>query len=85
MKVYLFFFFIGTVFSISCVKYITEKRKGSVFNFLVTKACSCPTGFEGIMSDFDSDSCMCFLKEDLTLCESDPKCETAASIGCRNK
>ena len=84
MKIYLLLFLIGMIFSFSCVKYITEKMEGSVSGIFI-KSCSCPTGFKGIMSDLDNDSCMCFLKEELSACNDDPKCETAASIGCREK
>ena len=84
MKAYLFLLLIGMIFSFDCVRYITEKMEGSVSG-LIFKSCSCPTGFLGIMSDLDNDSCMCFLREELRYCEDDPKCETAASIGCRNK
>ena len=84
MKTYLFLFLIGMAFSFSCVKYITEKMEGSVSGIFI-KSCSCPTGFEGIMSDLDSNSCMCFMKEELSECRSDSRCEVAASIGCREK
>ena len=84
MKAYLFLFLIGLVFSIDCVKYITEKKEGTVMNLLVTNKCVCPIFFTGIMSDLGS-SCTCFLSEDIAACEADSKCETAASIGCRKK
>ena len=84
MKAYLFLLLIGMTLSAMCVKYITEKMEGSVSG-LIFKSCSCPTGFKGIMSALDDDSCMCFLKEELALCESDPKCEIAPSIGCQEK
>ena len=83
MKIYLLLFLIGMTLSLGCVKYITEKMKGSVYG-IFSKSCSCPTGFKGIMSDLDN-SCMCFLKEELSECQANPKCETAASIGCREK
>ena len=84
MKAYLFLFLIGIVLSIDCVKYITTKREGTVSNLIVTKKCVCPIYFTGIMSDY-GDSCTCFLEEDIGRCESDAKCESAPSIGCRNK
>ena len=84
MKAYLFLFWIGIVFSIDCVKYITTKKEGTVSNLIVTSKCVCPIYFSGIMSDF-GDSCTCFLEDELSKCKADSKCETAASIGCRNK
>ena len=84
MKAYLFLFLIGIALSIDCVKYITTKKEGTVSNLLVTKKCVCQIYFRGIMSDY-GDSCTCFMDSELTQCENDPKCETAPSIGCRNK
>ena len=85
MKAYLFFLLIGLAFSFSCVKeYITTKEPGRASG-LIFHSCACPTGFKGIISDLDSSSCTCFLKEELSACQSDSRCEVAASIGCRNK
>ena len=84
MKAYLLLFLIGIVFSIDCVKLITQKKEGTVMNLLVTSTCVCPIKYRGIMSELGS-SCTCFLDKELTKCESTAKCETAASIGCRNK
>ena len=85
MKAYLFVSLIALAFSFSCVKeYITTKEAGRVSG-LIFSSCACPTGMKGIISDLDDSSCTCFLKEELNACKSDSRCETAASIGCRNK
>ena len=82
MKAYLFVLLIGLAFSFSCVNYITIREEGKVGIF---STCPCPLGMKGIISDLDKKSCTCFLKEELSACNSDSRCETAASIGCRNK
>ena len=85
MKVYLLFLLIGIAFSFSCTKLVTRRLSGTVTG-LFSKKCECYDFlYEGIMSDIDSDSCTCFLKEELDECRAHSQCEVAPSIGCQNK
>ena len=86
MKAYLFLFLIGIIISFDCVRYITERLEGVVTgDFFIGYGCSCPIGFTGIVSDLTPITCTCFLKQEINECKADSRCETAASIGCRNK
>ncbi len=85
MKVYLFFLLIGIAFSLTCSKIVTRRLQGTVTG-IFSKKCQCyDFEYEGIMSDLDSSSCTCFLREELAECRAQPKCEVAPSIGCQNK
>ena len=85
MKVSLFYLLIGIALSLECAKIVTRRLSGQVSG-LFSKKCNCfDPEYEGIMSNIDSDSCTCFLREELEECRAQPKCEVAPSIGCQNK